>query len=514
MRFTQKVAVLFVAFIALVWIYDLIARLRKDLDNDAYFVVSTKKISQLTGTEDRERPARPTGQILSGVAAGVTGTDVGFPFEHRNRLYFLFGDTRESDPDLCAPDVCGTIASPKVSGVPRLQLADSQADWDSRTRWRNGADSIAHVPIQSDPERFPLEFETDDPDQLGDKFHAVTLDGNVLGLFETPVSGFSDGGETIYAFFTLRDKPPGCTRPDGCALGDPQPGGQSKLALSRDQGRTFRSLWTVSKAKFQWPVPVVVDGKLVPGLPPELAQAQVLLIFGTGRENSIFRFGYPYVAVASMTFFGVQGSWKYYAGTASNGTVLWSDREVDARELPPFGSLLDESKYGKGYHRCVGEFSVQYDSSLKKWMMMYACGNDPQIYNPRNGRGIFLRMADAPWGPWSSPRLVFDPGTGYCRFMHAQDPSGCAAGSPNPADLGFRVPGNAKKNAWGGEYASFLLPPRYNEYADGRLSLYFVMSTWNPYQVVEMKTEIRTAVWWERLVFKFFDPVRLERWLP
>jgi hypothetical protein len=182
--------------------------------------------------------------------------------------------------------------------------------------------------------------------------------------------------------------------------------------------------------------------------------------------------------------------------------VSWSDpgKEDEAVELPPFGSPLDKSKYGEDYHRCIGEFSVQYDSLLNKWRMLYACGDNPQFTNPRNGRGIFLRMADAPWGPWSVPRLVFDPAQGYCHFMHAQGGCGCKPGAPNPADLGVRDPQNAGKNAWGGEYAAFLLPSRYNEYAEGRLTLYFVMSTWNPYQVVQMKTELRRAVWWKRVL--------------
>jgi predicted choloylglycine hydrolase len=53
---------------------------------------------------------------------------------------------------------------------------------------------------------------------------------------------------------------------------------------------------------------------------------------------------------------------------------------------------------------------------------------------------------------------------------------------------GFRDDKNSGKNAWGGEYASFLLRSSYDEYSEGKLTFYFVMSTWNPYQVVQMKT--------------------------
>jgi hypothetical protein len=101
----------------------LIVRLRKDLDDEAHFVISTAKICQLTGVEDRERPGKPTGQLLGGDGAGVTGSDLGYPFEHRDRLYFLFGDTRETDPHLCEPALCGTKANPKPLGVPGLHLA-------------------------------------------------------------------------------------------------------------------------------------------------------------------------------------------------------------------------------------------------------------------------------------------------------------------------------------------------------------------------------------------------------
>jgi len=95
--------------------------------------------------------------------------------------------------------------------------------WNRLTRFRDGADSIAWVPLNSDPENcLPLTFEMDDPDDMGPKFHAITLNGKHLGRFETPVSGFSDG-RIMYAFFTVRDRPPGCVQQDitdGCALGD------------------------------------------------------------------------------------------------------------------------------------------------------------------------------------------------------------------------------------------------------------------------------------------------------
>jgi hypothetical protein len=57
MRLFSKIAVTLVV-ITLVSLILLVARLRKDLDDNEPFVVSTTKICQLTGVEDRERPER------------------------------------------------------------------------------------------------------------------------------------------------------------------------------------------------------------------------------------------------------------------------------------------------------------------------------------------------------------------------------------------------------------------------------------------------------------------------
>jgi len=40
----------------------------------------TTKVCQLTGEEDRERPGKQTGIQLSGVSAGIMGSDLGIPF--------------------------------------------------------------------------------------------------------------------------------------------------------------------------------------------------------------------------------------------------------------------------------------------------------------------------------------------------------------------------------------------------------------------------------------------------
>ena len=60
-------------------------------DSLAYIPGSTVKLEQLIGDFDRERQA-PTAN-LTGKRYGIEGTDLGYSFEHRGKLVFLFGDT-------------------------------------------------------------------------------------------------------------------------------------------------------------------------------------------------------------------------------------------------------------------------------------------------------------------------------------------------------------------------------------------------------------------------------------
>jgi len=193
-----------------------------------------------------------------------------------------------------------------------------------------------------------------------------------------------------------------------------------------------------------------------------------------------------------------QDNWNYFAGLDPNNKPVWSPDEFYAVPLLPFGS----SPFGSDHHKCFGYFSVRFAESLRKWIMTYTCG-EGEGYNPNNGpRGVYLRMADLPWGPWSDPVLIFEPGThGYCYFMHnqrAETNDECKNKGTNPSEESVRKEIRdpvtkkviASEKGWGGEYAPLLLPSRYIKAEGDKTTLYYLMSTWNPYQVVLMRTII------------------------
>jgi hypothetical protein len=335
-----------------------------------------------------------------------------------------------------------------------------------------------------------LEFITD-----GTRFRPIELqegNGNLrpLGVFETPISGLA-AEDSLYAFFSLRTPPSArCPRPEGCALGDDDvpSGGRAILARSTD-GVSFFKISDVSTGKFQWPVAIVRNIRTIPGLiePAGLLDftGDVAVIFASGRKENRFRRGYPFLAVAPLPQISDMHQWRYFTGLRNGRPVFVRANQDAAAPLPPFGHEKVPGAGQPPYHRCVGELSAGYIEPWGKWAMLYACADSSNDgYNKDNVRGIYLRTADVPWGPWSAPTLIFRPSQGYCRFMHSVSP--CPPDLPNPMDRGMQVNGVV---SWGGEYAPILLPTYTNVQGEST-DLYFLMSTWNPYQVVLMRTHL------------------------
>ena len=79
----------------------------------------------------------------------MTGTDIGWPFEHGNGLHFLFGDTRDFDPDLWSRPTAAPARNKTESsaGQPR----DAYASW---LRFHgDAAENMASTALAFDPEQ-------------------------------------------------------------------------------------------------------------------------------------------------------------------------------------------------------------------------------------------------------------------------------------------------------------------------------------------------------------------------
>jgi hypothetical protein len=125
-------------------------------------------------------------------------------------------------------------------------------------------------------------------------------------------------------------------------------------------------------------------------------------------------------------------------------------------------------------HDVVGEFSVAWLEPVKRFVM---------LYNSHKPRGITMRSAKTPWGPWSDATVIFDPwrDQAYGKFMHAP-------AKPAQKDDGLSDP--RREREYGGEYGPYLMA-RFTTGDAGKCRAYFTMSTWNPYQVVVMQTDLK-----------------------
>lgn len=290
------------------------------------------------------------------------------------------------------------------------------------------------------------------------RFLPLAPKGIVLGGMNVPVEGFAVGDRT-YVFF------------DGGW--DKKTGRHTHSLLAHTRKHEFAELeldHSVASDKFL-NVSVVQDGA-------------DLWIFGSGayRKSAIYLARVPVRDVAE------RAAWRYFP--------TFGPDEASAQPLVPA--------------ECAGELSVRRDPRSGVFFMAYNCA-DP--------RGIVLRSARAPTGPWTTPRVIFEPGRdrGYGWFLHAKT-------SAVHFDDGLSERG--RDEDWGGEYGPYLVPSWFESPAPGVTALAYTLSTWNPYQVHVMRTWVADAetTWTppapprvasagtKKFVNARFDNGRLEGW--
>ena len=428
--------------------------------------VSTQKICQLTGEKDLFSPGQQYTINRTETNYGLAGVDLGASFEHNGRIYFLFGDT-----------------------ISSVGFSD-----DNGNRPVDG-DSIAWVATDADPEQClqsaappptsitPLTFLTaPDKRYLSPR---VQHGSNIIPRsgFDVPAAGFSANGN-LYAFFTT-DSDPNQIAP---CLHETM--GRSVLARLDDESQNrFTYLYDVScrpgiacavpnpglcnfstaspsgsAGYFINVSPVIVNNADVPGLPDIADPAgKGLLLWGSGqyRCSNVYLAYVPLNSIESST----RLSWRY-AVIDTAGQVHWSGCEADA--IP----LLNQAP-------CIGEFSVAWNPFLHKWLMLYNCPN-----------AIYYRVADQPWGPWSDQLTLFDPRCdhGYCHLIHSPhccdfQAADCAAGKAKD-----NLVGDADRTA--GPYGPYVISSLTKGDATST-TIYWLMSTWNPYEVVLMKSTLQ-----------------------
>jgi hypothetical protein len=215
---------------------------------------------------------------------------------------------------------------------------------------------------------------------------------------------------------------------------------RSVLARSDDHGVSFAFVHALSSSRF-----INVSA---------VREGDTLYLFGSGtyRDSEVFLARVPIAQIED------HDAYRFYAGSDGCNDAWVAD---EASAVPLFGPA------------CVGELSAHRDAALDAWIVLYNC-DEP--------RGIQARVARGPTGPWSEQASVFEPwdSGGYCHFMHASYTWGNCDAVHDPG----------RENEWGGEYGPYVVEGASEVLGERAAALYFILSTWNPYNTMLMRTEL------------------------
>lgn len=280
----------------------------------------------------------------------------------------------------------------------------------------------------------PWDVLMDVPFSSDGKWIPIRPPGLAHYEFCIPSHGISVDG-SMYAVYTQPD-------PDGQIMR------RSFLIVSRDDGSTWQTLYELDNGDPANPVFINVWLERHDG---------IIYMFGSGS----YRASSPTVARIPEWQFPTKSAWQYFSGRTLQGTPTWSTRAQDSAVL--FN------------HNQLGEFSCSWAEPLSCWVMLYNSGSP---------RGITMRTAYQPTGPWSAPQIIMDPGreAAYGDYMHI---SWDVARRDLMSDPG-------RETEFGGEYGPYVIS-RFTTGTAEQCELYYTMSTWNPYAVVVMKSAVGTA---------------------
>jgi lysophospholipase L1-like esterase len=218
----------------------------------------------------------------------------------------------------------------------------------------------------------------------------------------------------------------------------------------------------------------------------EMALGQVVAGFGS-QEPMVYLWGAGkyrgsdiYLAAVPVSGFESGAGTLYFTGLTqiTNGEPTWSSVETNAVPV-----VVDNPTNGPSWPNdfpSVGNISVSYCAKLGLWLMIYDGGRQSS-----GTTGVYLSYASAPWGSWSKPELIFNDkrDNGLGNYIYSTNATYNDLSLAGPV-----IGGGIATNMNGGAYAPYQIA-RFTQVTSNRLTLYYTLSTWNPYTVVLMQSE-------------------------
>jgi hypothetical protein len=437
-------------------------------DTTFTLVDTSTKVCQLNGETDWLSGKPTAAQTLTNF--GMYAADLATPVDTGgSTLYFLFGDTWPTLP----PPPIGEVTPNDSVGTTKLTTTPTG--------------------------KTCLDLEVAIGTSKPPAFASPTVTpGIAQGYFNVPTGGVY-ASPALYVFFWTNH----CEQPSGLPVSPSDPLVRPTKSLVCPENDSFNSVGisvlgqsagksdvdfntpTVSKTPVTMPSGFVyvnaVDATHKPNLAPS---DQRLGVFITGVPR--YRASVPYLAYSTTANLGNPSNWMFFNGL-SGGTPNWisyttwqSNSNTAGRWVPP---SADAQIYNPTVvsEQCIGEHSLSWNEPLHVWLLLYNCF----------GSGIEARYSRAPWGPWSDPIVLLSP---------THDPSvNCTLIMSSSGCIGL----TSFQVTPGGFYAPFVLS-RFTQdvsascYSGPRpvgllvscATIYWLVSTWNPYFVVVMQSTL------------------------
>jgi len=420
--------------------------------------------------------------------SGVVGTDLAYPVTLPDKILFLFGDTfgayQNGGKYYQSASVGPNGADDSIAFIPNADLSQCHYIGDIAQQLAQG-NTHPNVSYGACPALHYYAIPNHTAAQH--IFQAIQISGLLPGEgegpFRTPSSGLV-ANNRLYMFYITQYQ-------DTSASGTPHFALQSIVARSDQDPETwsdtnpptFTRLYTVSShpavtdpanpppqagdtGEFMFNPVVKMDAAtlgaagLTQGLPPALqSAASVVFIFGSSYQYN--RSNLYLAALALSDIEGGTARWFYYAGPNQ-----WSTRETDALPLLP-GTPQ------------VGNHSVVWNSALQRFILMH-----------NESGGIQAQFAVAPWGPWTDPIVIFQHDDAWgSKLLHHQGDQ--IVRSLNTVYDSTGIPVNYGTDP-GALYSPNLLD-KFTQNADGSVTVYYTVSTWNPYEVFLVSSTFTTG---------------------
>jgi hypothetical protein len=369
----------------------------------------------------------------------ILGNGLGYSFEDNGKLIFLFGDT----------------------------ISDDSKEWKF-----SAADPLAWSTNTEGESPLLLNFFTNYPYFAASNTPVfVQPYGIDMGAFDVPNSGISLSSGVFLV----------CNTGSDADLPNPQSNDYSVLVTFYEKNLVLSTnTYAITNYFATNRVISRLDSINLPGVSPLQGRfinvsmhewGTNVMMFGTGE----YRSGDVFLCQIPTTSF-VTGEGTLYFTGLTNAQPTWSAYESNCVPL-----VQDNPTNGPAWPTTtgtVGNVSVIYCTNLQMWLMTYDGGRGTGV--PQT-EGVYFTYAAQPWGPWSTPQLIFnkirDHGEGvfiYDAINHT-GPAGPTIGTNNPTTTA------------GGDLAPIMIE-RFTRVTNSTLFIYYTMSTWNPYTVVKMRS--------------------------